>query len=125
MTFYLADAHVHVQRLVSVVKIETLLEEYATEEQHSIVRFLWAKNLNTNGIHKEILPGYGGECLSRKAVYNWIEKFSQGRFKVAGDETEVRKWLRQQSKDFYAADFDALVKRWDKCISVCGGYDEK
>jgi hypothetical protein len=25
-------------------------------------------------------------------------------------ETEVRKWLRQQSKDFHAAGFDALVK---------------
>jgi histone-lysine N-methyltransferase SETMAR len=25
-------------------------------------------------------------------------------------ETEVRKWLRQQSKDFYAAGFEALVK---------------
>jgi hypothetical protein len=37
-------------------------------------------------------------------------------------ETEVRKWLRQQSKAYYAASFDALVKRWDKCISVGGGY---
>jgi hypothetical protein len=26
-------------------------------------------------------------------------------------ETEVRKWLRQQSKDFYASGFDELVKR--------------
>jgi histone-lysine N-methyltransferase SETMAR len=26
-------------------------------------------------------------------------------------ETEVRKWLRQESKDFYAAGFDALLKR--------------
>jgi hypothetical protein len=25
-------------------------------------------------------------------------------------ETEVRKWLRQQSEEFYAAIFDALVK---------------
>jgi hypothetical protein len=40
-------------------------------------------------------------------------------------ETEVRNWLRQQSKDFYAAGFDALVKRWDKCIDVGGGYVEK
>jgi hypothetical protein len=40
-------------------------------------------------------------------------------------ETEVRKWLRQQSKDFYAAGFDAPVKRWDKCINVGGGYVEK
>jgi hypothetical protein len=42
-----------------------------------------------------------------------------------GVETEVRKWLRQESKDFYAAGFDALVKRWDKCIRVGGGYIEK
>jgi histone-lysine N-methyltransferase SETMAR len=40
-------------------------------------------------------------------------------------ETKVRKWLRQQSKDFYAAGFEALVKRWDKCVSVAGGYVEK
>jgi histone-lysine N-methyltransferase SETMAR len=40
-------------------------------------------------------------------------------------ETETRKWLRQPSKDFCAAGFDALVKRWDKCISVEGGYVEK
>jgi hypothetical protein len=37
-------------------------------------------------------------------------------------ETKVQKWLRQHSKDFYAAGFDALAKRWDKCISVGGGY---
>jgi histone-lysine N-methyltransferase SETMAR len=40
-------------------------------------------------------------------------------------ETEVRKWLGRQSKDFYVAGFDALVKRWDKCINVSGGYVEK
>jgi hypothetical protein len=37
----------------------------------------------------------------------------------------MMKWLRQQSEDFCAAGFDALVKRWDKCISVGGGYVEK
>jgi hypothetical protein len=38
---------------------------------------------------------------------------------------QVRKRLRQQSKDFYAAGFDALVKQWDKCINVGEGYVEK
>jgi hypothetical protein len=38
---------------------------------------------------------------------------------------EVQKSLRQQSKDFYAAGFDGLVKQWDKCINVGGGYVEK
>jgi hypothetical protein len=38
---------------------------------------------------------------------------------------QVPKCLRQQSKDFYVAGFDALVKRWDKCINVGRGYVEK
>jgi hypothetical protein len=40
-------------------------------------------------------------------------------------ETDVRKWLRQQFKDLYAVGFDALIKRWDTCINVGGGYFEK
>jgi hypothetical protein len=35
--------HAHVQRLVSVVKMTTKLEDYTTEEQLSVVHFLWAK----------------------------------------------------------------------------------
>jgi hypothetical protein len=40
MTVKVADGHLHVQGLVSVVKMETVLEEYATEEQSSVVHFL-------------------------------------------------------------------------------------
>jgi hypothetical protein len=57
-------------------------------------------------MHKEMFPVYGGKCLSRKTVDSWVEKFSQGRSKVADDETVARKWLRRYSKDFYAAGFD-------------------
>jgi hypothetical protein len=86
------------------------------------VRCLYGeKGLNAKNIHKEIFLVHGGKCLSRKAVQNWVEKFSQGRSKVA----KVRKWVRQQSNDFCAAGFDALVKRRDKCIGVGGGYVEK
>jgi hypothetical protein len=101
------------------------VEERNIEEQRSVVRFLWAKRLSEKDIHKEMLPVYGGKCLSRKVVHNWAKKFSQGHSKVADDETEVRKWLRQQSNNFYAVGFDALVKGWDKCIKVGGGYAEK
>jgi hypothetical protein len=37
----------------------------------------------------------------------------------------VRESLMQQPKDFYAAGFDAMIERWDKCINVGGGYVEK
>jgi hypothetical protein len=63
--------------------------------------------------------------LSHKAVHNWIKKRAKGFADDEEVETDVRKWLRQQSKDFYTAGFDAQVDRWDKCINVGGGYVEK
>jgi hypothetical protein len=38
-------------------------------------------------------------------------------------EMEVRKWLRQQSKEeVCATGFDALLEGWGKSINVSGGY---
>jgi hypothetical protein len=37
MTVYVAAAHAHVQRLVSVVKMAIVLEQCTTEEQRSVV----------------------------------------------------------------------------------------
>jgi predicted HD phosphohydrolase len=57
-----------------------------------------------------------------------VKRFHLGGKRFADDEeveTEVWKRLRQQSKDFYAVSFDTVVKRWDKCINVGGGYVEK
>jgi hypothetical protein len=42
--------HVHVLRLVSVVKMGTVLEGCSTEGQHSVVCFLWARGLNANNV---------------------------------------------------------------------------
>jgi hypothetical protein len=71
MTVLVADAHVHVQTLVSVVKMATVLEDCTTEDRRSTVRFLWTKGLNKKVIHKEMFPVYGRKCLSRKAVQPW------------------------------------------------------
>jgi hypothetical protein len=51
---------------------------------------LWAKGHSAEDIHKEMFPVYGGKCLSRKAVHNWVEKFSQGFPKIADDARTVR-----------------------------------
>jgi hypothetical protein len=55
MTVKVAEAHVYVQRLVSVVKTATVFEECTTEEQHCCA-FLWAKGLTAKDIHKEMFP---------------------------------------------------------------------
>jgi hypothetical protein len=72
-----------------------------------------------------MFPVYGGKCLSSKAVHDWVGKFSQRLTKVAKDgrpgadvtETVVR-------IIFYAAGFDALLKRRGECINVGGGCRE-
>jgi hypothetical protein len=40
-------------------------------------------------------------------------------------ETEVAEVAETTVKNFYVQCFDALVKQWDKCINVGGGYVEK
>jgi hypothetical protein len=95
-----------VQKLGSVAKMATMLGECTMQEQCSVVGFLWTKGLNAKDIHKEMFPVYGGKCLSRKAVHKLGDRCFADDEEV---ETEVRKWLRQQSKGFCTAGFDMLV----------------
>jgi hypothetical protein len=75
-----ADAHAHVERLVSVVKMATVLEAYTTEEQRSVVRVV-GRRTQCKGYSKR--NAFCGKCMSPKAVHNLVENFSQGRSKVA------------------------------------------
>jgi hypothetical protein len=110
----------------------TVHEEYTIEEQHSVVRFLfflWANgSIQRILIKKLFLFTVGSVCrveLFTTGSINSLKDVRKSQMMPDQVETEVRKWLRQQSKDFYAVGFDALVKRWDKCINVGGGYAEK
>jgi hypothetical protein len=69
--------------MISVGKMATVLEEHATEEQRSVVRFCGQNDSMQRIFTKKYFSVYGGKCLSRKAFYNWVEKFSQGRSKAA------------------------------------------
>ena len=59
-------------------------------EQRGVVRFLWAKNMEAKDIHKEMLPMYGEHCLSRQAVHNWVQKFSEGRRSIEDEHRASR-----------------------------------
>ena len=88
------------------------LNTCTTIEQRGVVRFLWAKNVETKDIHKEMLPMYGEHCLSRQAIHNWEQKFSEGRTSIedehrAGRPVEIAtpETFRQQPREFYATGF--------------------
>jgi hypothetical protein len=65
--------HAHVQRLVSVVKMATVLEECTNEEQRSLVHFLWAKGLDAKYIHKKkcFLFMVGSVCCVKRFTSGW------------------------------------------------------
>jgi hypothetical protein len=44
--------------------------ECTVPEQPFVVRLLWAKDMESKNIHKEMLPIYGEKYLSRQALYN-------------------------------------------------------
>jgi hypothetical protein len=49
MINYVADKHAHAQKLVTAVKMATMLEVYTTEEQLSVVCFFVGKTTQCKG----------------------------------------------------------------------------
>jgi hypothetical protein len=103
--------HAHVQMLVLVVKVATVLEEYTAGRQCSLVR-IWRQkySMQRTFINKCFLSTVETVCCVTLQTFFHDEKV----------ETEVRKWPRRQPQGFCAAGVEALVERWDKCISVGG-----
>jgi hypothetical protein len=89
----------HVQRLVLVVKMATVLEEYYQREAFCCAFLCGHKDI------KEMFRDHGGECLSRKAVHNCIhqpcKRFADGE----EVETEVQKWLETTVKRLMCCGF--------------------
>jgi hypothetical protein len=52
---------VHIQRLVSVAKMVTVLEEYSTKDQSSVVRFFCGQKDSMQRLSIKMFPVYGGE----------------------------------------------------------------
>jgi hypothetical protein len=73
-------------------------------------------------------------CLSLQRLWGLNPNYCPGkrgfkfveRFPVDDAiEIAVRASFRQQPQEFYAAGFQGLVKRWDKCLNLYGDYVEK
>jgi hypothetical protein len=71
-----------------------------------------------------MFPVYGGRCLLCNPVYNWVEKFSQGRLKVADDAQPghpveiVTEVIVQQVEGFIRADRKIMIRQCSNCTRV-------
>jgi hypothetical protein len=111
--------------MISVVKMATMLEGCTTKEQCNFVCFCEQKDSIQRIFIKTYFLFVVGSVCRVKRFTTGSKNSLKGLRKSQMMFDQVLKWLRQQSKDFYAAGFEALVKRWDKCICVGGGYVKK
>ena len=65
--------------------------------------------------------------LSDFQLFEPLKEFLGGQHFSNDDEVKpaVLGWSFHTDKSFYAEAYQALVKRWDKCINVAGEYGEK
>jgi hypothetical protein len=104
--------HAHVQRLVSVVELTTMLEGVLPKSSVLFCIFCGQKDpLQRIFIKKCFLFTVGSVCCVKQFTTRSRNSLKDVR-KPQVMPNQVRKWLVEQSKDFYAAGFDALVKRW-------------
>jgi len=61
------------------------LQDCTIEEQHGVVRFLWAEGLKHVEIHRRMLAQYGHSTMSQRKVYEWVERFKSGRTRVTDE----------------------------------------
>jgi len=67
------------------------LSTCTTIEQRGVVRFfVGKKRKEAKDNHKEMLPMCGEHCLSRQAVHNWVQKFSEGRTTIEDEHRAGR-----------------------------------
>ena len=61
------------------------LQDCTIEEQHGVVRFLWAEGVKRVEIHRRMLAQYGQSTVSQQKVYEWVERFKSGQTRVTDE----------------------------------------
>ena len=62
--------------------MDALLQDCTIEDQHGVVRFLWAEGVKPVEIHRRMLAQYGQSTMSQRKVYEWVKRFKSGRTPV-------------------------------------------
>jgi hypothetical protein len=56
------------------------------EEQRAVIRFLWVEGLPVAEMHRSVSVQYGNSVVSQRMVYEWIERFKNGRTSIKHEE---------------------------------------
>ena len=60
------------------------------EEQKSVIRFLGSEGVKPSEICRRMEVQYGDSCLSQENVYEWVERFQNGRLNISDEHRSGR-----------------------------------
>jgi hypothetical protein len=58
------------------------LSDCTIEEQRTVVRFLWTEGVTSEDIYCQMLARHGAHTMHQRKIYEWIERFKEGRTSV-------------------------------------------
>ena len=96
-----------------------------------LLGFLWSEGVKPSEIYRRMKVQYRDSCLTQGRVYEWVERFKNGRQNVSNEHRSGRpvsvtsETVKQQVELFFLEGIRKLVDRWTKCVAKQGDYVEK
>jgi transposase len=84
------------------------LSDCTIEEQRTVVRFLWSEGVKSAEIHRRMLAEYGACTMHQRRIYEWIERFKEGRTSVTDESRPGR--LSTSRTDQHIQRVNALIR---------------
>jgi transposase len=89
------------------------------EEQRSIIRFLWSEGVKPSEIYGRMKVQYGDRCLSQGRVYEWVQRFQNGRQNISDEHRRgrpvsvanetVKQQIGQRIRDYRRVTIDEIA----------------
>ena len=109
-----------------MLNMATPLSVCTKQEQRSVIRFLWSEGVSGAEMHRRLSAQYGNRVLPQRSVYEWIEKFKNGRKSVTHEGAGRPSTATTDNNIESVRDIvRKLVQRWKTCIEKQGDYVEK
>jgi hypothetical protein len=77
---------VHSYREFCVINLDCPIFICTKEEQRAVICFLWAESVPDAEVQRRISVQYGNSVVSQRMVYEWIERFKNGRTSIKHEE---------------------------------------
>jgi transposase len=84
------------------------LSDCTIEEQYAVVRFLWAEAVKSRENNRRMSVQYGARTMHQRKIYEWIERFKEGRTSVTNESRSGRPSTSRA--DQHIQRVDALIR---------------